>query len=816
MFVFNGFTEQANQALNKAISIAASLGHTCVGSEHIIYGLCAEEASAAAAMLEKNGVTAAAIEEKLRETFGVGLSCELTPAELTPRSRRILQNAMLEARKLAQRQVGTEHILLSLLQETESYAMYFLQELASNPKELYPSCMREISCKSSGGDTGRPAEPAASGREKTLRSTAGNALAEYGRDLTEQAFRRTLDPVFGRDKEINRIIQILSRRTKNNPCLIGEPGVGKTAVIEGLAEKIAAGEVPEIIKNKRIVSLDLTAMLAGAKYRGDFEDRIRRVLEQVRSLGNVILFIDELHNIIGAGAAEGAIDAANILKPRLARGELQLIGATTIAEYRKHIEKDAALERRFQPVMVEEPGAETSIAILKGIRCKYEIHHKIRITDEALEAAVALSSRYIPDRRLPDKAIDLMDEAASRVRLKTFTSPPNVKSIEEKLKRLSDKKTAAVNAQDFERAAALRDEEKTLQLQYNDQLQGWQQKQGRPSCAVTAQDIAEVVAGWTSIPVQQLTESESDRLLHLEDVLHQRIIGQEQAIHAVASAIRRSRLGLRDPERPVGSFLFLGPTGVGKTEVCRALAEVLFGSENGLIRLDMSEYMERHAVSRMIGAPPGYIGYDEGGQLTEQVRRRPYSVVLFDEIEKAHPDVFHLLLQILEDGTLTDSQGRKTDFRNTVIILTSNLGAQHLTGTGGMGFADAGLDEDRRKSAVLSELKHQFQPELLNRLDEIVVFSRLSHDELATIGKQMLHSLAERAEPLGIFLSFSDEAVNWIAKNGWDPQYGARPLRRTISSRVEDALAKQLLTPAGRGSGKFRLVVREGELAFES
>ncbi len=809
MFVFNGFTEKANNAINKAIGIASALGHTCIGSEHLLCGLLYEEGSVAATLLEKNSVTAEDVEQKLKETFGAGIQTSLSPGDLTPRSKRILENAIYEARRLGHKYVGTEHILLSILQEGDCFAVTFLQDLGVNPKNLYQSCIKEIT-DSVGEDA--PASESVFPQKPKAKS---KSVTEYGKDLTEQARNNALDPVIGRDKEIERVIQILSRRTKNNPCLIGEPGVGKTAIVEGLAEKIVSGEVPETIKDKRIVSLDLTAMLAGAKYRGDFEERIKKVLEQVTSQGNVILFIDEIHNIIGAGAAEGAIDAANILKPQLARGEIQLIGATTIDEYRKYIEKDAALERRFQPVTVDEPSQQDALAILYGLRDRYEAHHKIKITDGALKAAVEMSARYISDRYLPDKAIDLVDEASSRVRLKAFTAPPEIKEIESRLKELSAEKAAAVNAQDFEGAAKVRDQEKEAQAALQKSMQEWQEKRGRATGEVTESDIADIVSSWTGVPVKQLTEQESERLLQLESILHQRIVGQDEAVKAISNAIRRGRVGLKDPKRPMGSFLFLGPTGVGKTEVCKALAEVLFGSENAIVRLDMSEYMEQYAVSKMIGSAPGYVGYEEGGQLTEKIRRKPYSIVLFDEIEKAHPDVFNILLQILEDGVLTDSQGRRVDFRNTVVILTSNIGARLITERKSLGFGGSGtLDDKADRSDVLAELKKHFRPELLNRLDEIIVFTKLTQENIEAIARGMLKQFVQRVKELEITLEFSDEAVTKIARAGYDPLYGARPLRRAITSQIEDLLSQKLLEGTVKKGDTIRLDVQEENFVF--
>ncbi|MEG0691741.1 MAG: ATP-dependent Clp protease ATP-binding subunit [Oscillospiraceae bacterium] len=816
MFVFNGFTEKANSAINGAIQIASDLGHTGIGSEHILYGLLAEDSSVSQTLLEKNNITDEDIEQKLKDVFGTGIPSALTPNDLTPRSKRILENSIYEARNLGHKYVGTEHILLSVLKESDCYGVMFLQELGVNSKDLYQSCVNEITNSMPNDTNLSPADPYSKLNKK---ASVKGSVTEYGKDLTEQAKINTLDPVIGRDEEIERVIQILSRRTKNNPCLVGEPGVGKTAVVEGLAQKIAIGEVPETIKNKRIVSLDLTAMLAGAKYRGDFEERIKKVLEQVTTQGNIILFIDEIHNIIGAGAAEGAIDAANILKPQLARGEIQLIGATTINEYRKYIEKDAALERRFQPVNVNEPSVEDAIKILYGLRDKYEAHHKIKITDEAIVAAVTMSSRYISDRFLPDKAIDLVDESASRVRLKAFTAPKSLKELENLMKEINAEKAAAINAQDFESAAKYRDKEKKLLLELEKSKQSWLENRIRVSGEVTANDIADIVASWTGVPVKQLTEQESERLLKIEDTLHERIVGQNQAVTAIANAIRRGRVGLKDPKRPMGSFLFLGPTGVGKTEVCKALAEVLFGNENSIIRLDMSEYMEKHSVSRMVGSPPGYVGYDEGGQLTEKIRRKPYSVVLFDEIEKAHPDVFNILLQILEDGGLTDSQGRSINFRNTVIIMTSNIGAKLLTERKNLGFSgetNAILDEEKDRTIILNELKNHFKPELLNRLDESIVFHKLNEDNIKQIAQNMLLIFKNRLKTLNVEIEFTDDAVNQIAKIGFDPVYGARPLRRAITTYIEDKLSQKLLDGSIKKFDKVVVDVVDTEFLFKN
>lgn len=814
MFIFNGFTKKANNAINEGIHIASDLGHTGVGSEHILYGLLSEEASVSQTLLEKNNITEEEIDQKLKDVFGTGIPNELTPNDLTPRSKRILENSLVEARTLGHKYVGTEHILLSVLKEADCYGVMFLQELGVNPKELYQSCVSEITNGNSSDSTVPTAEPFSKPNKKT--ATKGS-ITEYGKDLTEQAQNNKLDPVIGRDGEIERVIQILSRRTKNNPCLVGEPGVGKTAVVEGLAEKIARGEVPETIKGKRIISLDLTAMLAGAKYRGDFEERIKRVLEQVTTQGNIILFIDEIHNIIGAGAAEGAIDAANILKPQLARGEIQLIGATTLNEYRKYIEKDAALERRFQPVNVSEPSIEDAVTILYGLRDKYEAHHKIKITEEAIVAAVKLSSRYIFDRFLPDKAIDLVDEAASRVRLRGFTAPKKVKELENRYKDMTAQKAEAINSQDFEGAARYRDKEKKIIIALEQEKQNWLEKRERICGEVTADDIADIVASWTGVPVKQLTQQESERMLRLEEILHQRIVGQNQAVTAISNAIRRSHVGLKDDKRPTGSFLFLGPTGVGKTEVCKGLAEVLFGDEKSIIRLDMSEYMEKHSVSRMIGSPPGYVGYGEGGQLTEKIRQKPYSVLLFDEVEKAHPDVFNILLQILEEGVLSDASGRVVNFRNTIIIMTSNIGARLLAEHRSLGFSGEStteLDHEKDKAILLCELKKQFKPELLNRLDEIIVFHKLSEEDIKKIAKNMLEVFKKRVKALDIDIEFTENVILLIAKVGYDPIYGARPLRRAITANIEDKLSQKLLDGTVKKAGNLLVDATDAEFLF--
>ncbi len=796
MYRFNGFTEKANNALNYSIESAENFGHTYVGSEHILLGLLKEGTGVAAVVLSELGINDSELENIIRTEIGVGSRTSLSTDDFTPRTKRILQMAVMQAATLGHNYVGTEHLLIAIIEESDSYAVRFLNEMGTSSKailEKLNSTMGDYEAEdvkfSQNGGVGH--KPGVNSKSKT------KTLDQFGRDLTALASSGAIDPVIGREEEIQRVIQILSRRTKNNPCLIGEPGVGKTAVAEGLALKIVSRDVPEILKDKRVFSLDLTSMIAGTKYRGDFEDRIKNAIDEIKKSGNIILFIDELHTIVGAGSAEGSADAANILKPCLARGDFQVIGATTIKEYRKYIEKDAALERRFQPVMVGEPSEEETVQILKGLRDRYEAHHKVKITDEAIEEAVSLSSRYIADRFLPDKAIDLIDEAASRVRLRAYTVPDDLKGLEDKIKKLDAEKAAAVNEQDFERAAKLRDEEKSLKKELEDGKKKWQDKNEKVTGEVTKEDIAYIVSNWSGIPVVQLTQEESDRLLKMESILHERIVGQDEAVSLVSRAIRRGRVGLKDPKRPTGSFIFLGPTGVGKTELCKALASAMFGDENAMIRLDMSEYMEKHTVSKLIGSPPGYVGYDEGGQLTEKVRRKPYSVLLFDEIEKAHPDVFNVLLQVLEDGVLTDSQGRKVNFKNTIIIMTSNVGARLITEKqNSLGFsADSSAEKskERLKDMVLDELKKVFKPEFLNRVDDIVVFDKLTSNDIEAIASRMLKGIKDRLCDLNIKAEFTENAVKAIAKEGYDQVYGARPLRRAIQSKIEDKLSEKIL-----------------------
>ena len=810
MFKFTGFTEKANKSLNAAVKAAEDLGHTYIGSEHILLGLLSDTSTVAGAVLAAHNITYADIEEELKRSIGVGVPTELQPDDFTPRSKNILETSVAFARQMGQQLVGTEHVLLAIAREGSCSATLLLSRAGVSMQDI----VNDVSKALMGGTANAGTDNKDGGKENE------SMLSQFGRDLTKLAKDGKIDPVIGRQKEIERVIQILSRRTKNNPCLIGEPGVGKTAIAEGLALKIVSGEVPELLKDKKIYSLDLTGMVAGTKYRGDFEERIKKVIDEVKNAKDVILFIDEVHTLIGAGSAEGAADAANILKPSLARGELQIIGATTIEEYRKHIEKDAALERRFQPVMVDEPSQEEAIEILKGIKDKYEAHHKVKITDEAIESAVKLSTRYIGDRYLPDKAIDLIDEAASRVRLRSYTAPSDLKELEDKKKSVEAEKLSAVNAQEFERAAALRDEERKLDKEIKDKKENWHDMAGKSHDEVTPADSADIVSSWTGVPVTQLSTEESDRLLHMEDELHRRIVGQDEAVEAVSRAIRRGRVGLKDPKKPIGSFIFLGPTGVGKTELCKALAAAMFGDENAMIRLDMSEYMEKHTVSRLIGSPPGYVGYDEGGQLTEKVRRKPYSVVLFDEIEKAHPDVFNMLLQILDDGVLTDGQGRRVDFKNCIIIMTSNVGAKLISQKQkAFGFAAGAKEleqnEKEIKDAVMGELRNTFRPEFLNRVDDIIVFQRLTKENIKEIASRLLAVLQKRVEDMGIEVTFSDEAVSKIADAGFDDVYGARPLKRAIQSRIEDALSEEMLKGNVKKGGKYICNVKDDKFVFD-
>ncbi|BAF58464.1 ATPase with chaperone activity, ATP-binding subunit [Pelotomaculum thermopropionicum SI] len=784
--MFGRFTERAQKVLMFAQEEAKSASYPYVGTEHLLLGLIREGEGVAARALASLGVDADKVRTAVAQMVEPAKGQPPVELVLTPRAKRVLELSVDEARRMGHNYVGTEHLLLGLIREGEGVAAQILNAFGADYRKV-----RTIVAQLHGGQ----AQPAGQVPGK-FKGGQTPTLDQFGRDLTALAREDKLDPVVGREKEIERVIQVLSRRTKNNPVLIGEPGVGKTAIAEGLAQRIVAGNVPEILANKRVVTLDMGSLVAGTKYRGEFEERLKKVIEEIRQAGNIIMFIDELHTLVGAGAAEGAIDAANILKPALARGELQCIGATTLDEYRKHIEKDAALERRFQPITVVEPTVEETIQILRGLRDKYEAHHRVRITDAALEAAAKLSSRYITDRFLPDKAIDLVDEAGSRVRLQAFVPPPDLKELEKKLEVLQKEKEAAVNGQEFEKAAELRDQEQKVRAELESLRESWKQRQGGTELVVDEEDIAHIVSSWTGIPVKKLAEEESERLLKMEEVLHQRVVGQDEAIRAVSRAIRRARAGLKDPKRPIGSFIFLGPTGVGKTELARALAEVLFGSEDAMVRIDMSEYMEKFAVSRLVGAPPGYVGYEEGGQLTEAVRRRPYTVVLLDEIEKAHPDVFNILLQVMEDGRLTDAKGRTVDFRNTVIIMTSNVGIQTIKREATLGFRTGDQKEkgyEAMKSKVMEELRRTFRPEFLNRVDEIIVFHALTPEHIREIVDLMLKEVAARMKENEIEIEVTDAAKDLLAKEGFDEAYGARPLRRAVQRMVEDRLSEDFL-----------------------
>lgn len=790
MSMFDRFTERAKKALFFAQQEAIRLGHNYIGTEHLLLGVIQEGNGVAAKALLTMGIGLEQVRAEVEKAIGKGTGSNNQIA-YTPRAKRCLELSVQSAVALQHNYVGTEHLLLGLIEEGEGVAAQLLAALGAEGEAVRQQIIQLLGGYALAANAPQPKSGAGPASGKNTPH-----LNEYGRDLNQLAQAGKIDPVIGRDEEIERVLQIVSRRTKNNPVLIGEPGVGKTAIAEGLAQRIVQGNVPELLRDKRVVSLNMASMVAGAKYRGEFEERMKKVIEEIAEAGNVILFIDELHTLIGAGGAEGAIDAANILKPALARGELQVIGATTLNEYKKHIEKDSALERRFQPIMVNEPSPEDAIQILQGIRDRYEAFHRVQITDDAITAAVKLSHRYISDRFLPDKAIDLIDEAASRVRLKAFSLPPDVKKLEARLEELRTEKEAAISAQEFEKAAALRDEEMGIRNELENGQKEWKQR-GSGQMAVTEEDIAHVVATWTGIPVKKLAGEEAERLLKLEEVLQQRVVGQKDAVKAVAKAVRRARAGMKDPKRPIGSFIFLGPTGVGKTELARALAEALFNDENAMIRLDMSEYMEKHTVSRLVGAPPGYVGYEEGGQLTDAVRRKPYSVILLDEIEKAHYDVFNILLQVLEDGRLTDSQGRTVDFKNTVVIMTSNVGAKHLRKESApMGFlADTKKDNEQEaaKARVMEEVKKTFRPEFINRVDELLVFSSLTDEELSQIVDIMLNEVRKRLAENHLLLECTEEAKMELVKEGRDHAYGARPLRRAIQKRVEDEIADALL-----------------------
>ena len=805
------FTARAEKALEYAQDLAMELGHNYIGTEHLLYGLIAEGTGIASKVLSNQGITAEKVKEEIEEIVGIGEELETSEQiGFTPRSKRVIENAFLDARRLGTEYIGTEHLLIGIMKEGDSIATRILLEEDVNPQMLYNELVKVLNEEGT-----EKQEENEANRKGSYNSTP--TLNQYGVDLTKQAKEGKLDPVIGRKDEIQRVIQILSRRTKNNPCLIGEPGVGKTAVAEGLAEKIVAGDVPEILKNKRVVSLDMASMVAGAKYRGDFEERIKKALKEVQKAGDVIIFIDEIHTIVGAGSAEGAVDAANILKPLLARGEIQLIGATTLKEYRKYIEKDAALERRFSPVTVNEPTEEETIKILKGLRDKYEAHHNVKITDEAIKSAVELSTRYINDRFLPDKAIDLIDEAASKVRMKSYTEPESFKTIKDEIEKLDKEKEEAIRVQDFEKAAKIRDKENNKKKELENAKKDWENKNSKKVSTLKEEDIANVIATWTGIPVTKVSQSENDKLKNLEENLHKRVIGQDEAVSAVAKAIKRSRMGLKDPNKPIGSFLFLGPTGVGKTELSKALAENLFGSEDSLIRIDMSEFMESHSVAKLIGSPPGYVGYDEAGQLTEKIRRKPYSVILFDEIEKAHPDVMNMLLQVLDDGRLTDSQGRTVNFKNTVIIMTSNIGAKLITDRKTLGFVNQEDNEEKEyegiKKNVMEELKKEFKPEFLNRIDEIIVFHKLEDKEIRQIINIMLKNVAKLLEKQGIKLEVDEKAKELIAKKGTDKSYGARSLKRAIQTMVEDKIAEAMLD--GKINNEVKITAKDDEIIVD-
>lgn len=810
------FTERAKEVLRKAQEWAIELGHNYVGSEHLLLGLLSVNEGVASKALENQGISVEDVTEKIEELIGRGGSGSVMLQDYTPRTKKIIDMSVGEAHSMGTGYVGTEHILMALLKESDCIAVKILESLGVVGQKLFDDILTMLGEGDKGSSSGVGYGKASGKDGKSSTPT----LDKYSRDFTQLAKENKFDPIIGREKEIDRVIQILSRRSKNNPCLVGDPGVGKTAIVEGLAQAIAEGNIPETLKDKRIVGLDLTSMVAGSKYRGEFEERIKKVIDEVTNDKKTILFIDEIHTIIGAGGAEGAIDASNILKPSLARGEIQLIGATTIEEYRKYIEKDAALERRFQPVKVDEPSEEDAIEMLRGLKDKYEAHHGVRITDEAIVAAVKMSSRYITDRFLPDKAIDLIDEAASKVRLQTYTMPAGVKELEEKISRLEKEKEEAIKSEEYEKAGDIKKAQDEIRKELKKEQDEWKKSASKSELFVGVDEVADVVSGWTGIPVKSIQEEEGHRLMQLEQRLHERVVGQEEAVSAVAKAIRRGRVGLKDPKRPIGSFLFLGPTGVGKTELSKALAEVLFGDENAMIRIDMSEYMEKHSVSKLIGAPPGYVGYDEGGQLSEKVRRKPYSVVLFDEIEKASPDVFNVLLQVLDDGHITDGQGRKVDFKNTVIIMTSNAGAKSILNPKKLGFNNEKNDEDTSyetmKSKVLDEIKHMFRPEFLNRIDDIIVFHPLNEENIKDIVKLLAKEIVTRVkENMNMDIVFDDSAVSYIAKEGFDPLYGARPIKRELQSAVEDKFAEEYLEGKFKQGDTITVSEKDGKLAFE-
>ena len=808
------FTESARKVIEYAKNFSIENNYPYIGTEHILYGLIAEGEGLAAVILKKQDLTEEYIEEEILKIDGI-MNTQVNEDEVdfTPRAKRIIANSQKEALRMGQNYVGSEHILLSLMREIDSVAVRILIDADIDPQKIFTELLKILGDESPISDNYHdPANIESKSKNNTP------TLNQYGKDLTELVKQNKLDPVIGREKEIERVIEILSRRTKNNPCLIGEPGVGKTAVVEGLAQMIKENNVPEILKNKRVVSLDIASMIAGAKYRGDFEERLKKTLQEIKTASNVILFIDEIHTIVGAGSAEGAIDAANILKPLLSRGEIQVIGATTLNEYRKYIEKDSALERRFQSVIVEEPSIEDTIQILRGLKDKYEAHHKVKITDEAIKEATVLSERYITDRFLPDKAIDLIDEACSKVKIKSLTKPESFKNLEKELDKKSKEKEEAIISQNFEKAAKIRDEEKELKAKISKQDEKWKKQENNKEISIGKEEICEVVSNWTKIPVTKLTQTESDKIKNLDKELKKRVIGQDEAIDVLSRAIKRARVGLKDINRPIGSFMFLGPTGVGKTELTKALALNMFGSENAMIRLDMSEYMEPHSVSKLIGSPPGYVGYDDGGQLTEQVRRKPYSIILFDEIEKAHPDVFNILLQILDDGRLTDSNGRTVNFKNTVIIMTSNTGARNITETKSIGFInkdDGSASYERAKAEVMNELKKTFRPEFLNRLDEIIIFNKLGKEAIEKIASIMLNEFADKLKQREITVKIDKSIIEYIVKVGFDDVYGARPLKRAVQSKVEDKFAEELLDGKIKDKDKITLKAKDNNVIIE-
>ena len=810
------FTEKARKVIENAQNFAAELRHNYVGTEHLLLGLMSVSEGVAAKALDAQGVTEAAISDKMTELAGEGGQVAFAPQDFTPRTKRVLEASMQESLRMGTGYIGTEHMLLALLRESDNVAVQILRQLNVNIQKLYDEIMLLLGEVDNKGP--QQYAPLLKKNGKTAKSNTPT-LDKYSRDFTSMASQDKFDPIIGRDKEIERVTQILSRRTKNNPCLVGDPGVGKTAIIEGLAQKIIAGDVPEILMDRRVISLDLSAMIAGSKYRGEFEERIKKALSEIKTAGNIILFIDEIHTIIGAGAAEGAIDASNILKPSLARGEIQVVGATTLNEYRKHIEKDAALERRFQPVKVEEPSEEEAIEMLRGIRDKYEAHHNVLIQDEAITAAVKLSARYITDRFLPDKAIDLLDEASSKVRLRTYTIPPNIKTLENEIAELEKEKESAIKTEEFEKAGKIKAKQQQLKNKLEGEKNNWRQSNEAANHVVDAEEIAEVVSGWAGIPVKKLQEEEAQRLKDMEAILHKRVIGQNEAVSSIAKAIRRGRVGLKNPRRPIGSFLFLGPTGVGKTELSKALSEVLLGSEDAVIRVDMSEYMEKHSVSKLIGSPPGYVGYDDGNQVSERVRRKPYSIVLFDEIEKAHPDVFNILLQILEDGHITDSQGKKIDFKNTVVIMTSNAGARNIISPKKLGFVskdDAKKSYEDMKALVMDEVKNLFRPEFINRIDDIIVFHPLDKDEILQIAGIMAKEVTDRVKKvMDVEVTLSEKVLEHIADAGYDKAFGARPLRRAIQSNIEDKLAEHILEGMFKSGDNVKVLLEEDEVKFE-